>query len=215
MTIIKEGLELIKRWEGLRLEAYQDVGGVWTIGYGHTSAAGAPRVTPGLKITAAEAERILLKDLENVKKDLYSLVKVPLNPYQEASLMSWLYNLGKSKVAKSTLIRELNKGNYDRVPQELAKWVYVGKKKYQGLVNRRNAEIGLWTREQFVASAGVPAGTVPKFSLSDLTVEKASAGTGLLASLGAAFSSGPMAWALAAILLAAAGIFLYKYLRED
>jgi len=57
------GLEHLKRWEGLRLQAYQDVKGIWTIGYGHTSAAGKPFVQKGMTITAREAEEMLARDL--------------------------------------------------------------------------------------------------------------------------------------------------------
>jgi len=61
--INETGLEHLKRWEGLRLQAYPDVKGVWTIGYGHTSAAGTPYVQKGLKITAEQAETIFARDL--------------------------------------------------------------------------------------------------------------------------------------------------------
>ncbi len=57
------GLSLVKQWEGLRTTAYRDVAGVLTIGYGHTSAAGSPKVTPGMAIGDKEAERILKADL--------------------------------------------------------------------------------------------------------------------------------------------------------
>ncbi|SPU27380.1 Phage-related lysozyme (muraminidase) [Candidatus Bartonella washoeensis] len=59
--ISKEGLALIKQLEGLRLSAYEDAIGVWTIGYGHTSAAGAPDVYEGMQITEKEAEKSFVK----------------------------------------------------------------------------------------------------------------------------------------------------------
>ena len=59
-----DGLLIIESFEGLELTAYQDSVGIWTIGYGHTSMAGPPTVTPGLRISEAEAERILQQDLK-------------------------------------------------------------------------------------------------------------------------------------------------------
>ncbi|WP_244519814.1 MULTISPECIES: lysozyme [unclassified Ensifer] len=69
------GLALVKQWEGLKTKAYQDVGGIWTIGYGHTSAAGAPTVTPTIVITEAKAEEILLADLAMFEERVSGLVK--------------------------------------------------------------------------------------------------------------------------------------------
>ena len=67
MNISDEGLKLIMQFEGLRLKAYRCPAGVWTIGYGHTSAAGAPEVRDGMRISAQEAEAILKKDLADLK----------------------------------------------------------------------------------------------------------------------------------------------------
>ncbi|SPU27382.1 Phage-related lysozyme (muraminidase) [Candidatus Bartonella washoeensis] len=72
--ISKEGLALIKQLEGLRLSAYEDAIGVWTIGYGHTSAAGAPDVYEGMQITEKEAEKILRQDLRQLKMLLNKLL---------------------------------------------------------------------------------------------------------------------------------------------
>ena len=57
------GLKLVQQWEGLKLTAYKDVAGIWTIGYGHTSAAGAPLVKPGMTVTKLAASHILQADL--------------------------------------------------------------------------------------------------------------------------------------------------------
>ncbi len=62
-TISPEGLALIKQWEGLRLNAYKDAIGVWTIGYGHTNNAGKPFVHKGMAITEKQAEELLCQDL--------------------------------------------------------------------------------------------------------------------------------------------------------
>src|SRR5690606_31719741 len=97
----------IKQWEGVKLEAYKDTGGVWTIGYGHTSAAGDPKVIPGMKITQKQADEILKKDLSKFEQRVENLVKVPLTDNQFAVLVSFDFNTGA--LHKSTLLKKLNK----------------------------------------------------------------------------------------------------------
>lgn len=160
MSINAESLELIKRWEGLRLKAYKDTGGVWTIGYGHTSDA-ALQVRPGLSITEEKAEEILLIDVTEAEAIIDKYVKVPLNEYQRGALTAFVLNIGEGQFRSSTLLKKLNAGLYDEVPGQLRRWVYDNGKKIEGLVNRRNAEIGLWTREAFVSSKTAPAATKP------------------------------------------------------
>nr|DAP56830.1 MAG TPA: Lysozyme [Caudoviricetes sp.]DAU40445.1 MAG TPA: Lysozyme [Caudoviricetes sp.] len=216
--ISAEGLAFIKQWEGLRLKAYQDEAGVWTIGYGHTSRAGAPEVTKGMTITEAQANQILLKDLAKFEARVSSLVKVPLNDFQYATLVAFDLNIGS--LHESTLLRKLNAGNYAAVPSELAKWVYTTvpgtkkKIKSKGLINRRAAEAGLWVKTDFVSSSSVNA--VPaKTAVQELVTKE---NIGWLAGLGLPFgsiftASGPMGYAIAAISVLAfigLGIFLFK-----
>ena len=143
------GVELIKRFEGLRTKAYLCPAKVWTIGYGHTSAAGPPSVGPGKVITAGEAVQILKNDLKVFEAAVEKAVKVPLTDNEFAALVSFTFNLGSGTLARSTLLRKLNQGKYDAVPGELARYVYAGKQKLEGLVRRRAAEASLW-------SSGVP-----------------------------------------------------------
>lgn len=143
----KETLDLIKASEGLRLYAYLDPVNVWTIGYGHTSAAGAPKVTKGMRISKQEAEAILKADLERiyipaVKRN----VRVPLNENQLGALVSFTYNLGETNLKGSTLLRKLNKGDYTGASKEFSKWVNAGGKKLPGLVTRREAERRLFLK---------------------------------------------------------------------
>jgi len=210
----KEGLDKIKQWEGLRLTAYQDGAGVWTIGYGHTSAAGAPIVKKGMKITEAEATQILANDLRNVEADVERLVKVPLTDNQFAALVSFQLNTGSLGV--STLLKKLNKKDYDAVPVELMKWVNitVNKKKVrsQGLVNRRSAEVGLWAKGSFVSSQNVVAEVAPEPLVNKETV---SWGAGIFATLGlAGAGTGPIQYALAGVILVGFGVGLYLLLKK-
>jgi lysozyme len=145
-----EGIALIKQWEGLRLEAYQCDADVWTIGYGHTETA-----HKGMRITQAEAEQLLRRDLADFAAAVDNTVEVRLSDNQFAALVSWTYNVGISAMRKSTLIRKLNQGDYGAVPRELARWNKVKGNTNQGLSNRRAAEAGLWARGSFVASREV------------------------------------------------------------
>jgi len=171
--INQEGLNHIKQWEGKSLVAYKDVANILTIGYGHTSAAGAPMVRDGMRITDAEAEEILRKDLGKFETRVENLVKVPLNDNQFAVLVSFDFNTGA--LHKSTLLKKLNKGDYDAVPGELMKWVNAGGKKVKGLVNRRSAEAGLWVKGQFVSSNTVEA--TKEVSTKDVAVIGATGAT--------------------------------------
>ncbi|OOG73884.1 lysozyme [Sinorhizobium sp. A49] len=204
------GLALVKQWEGLKTKAYRDVAGVWTIGYGHTSAAGAPEVAPSMIITEARAEEILRADLATFEERVERLVKVPLTDNQFAMLVSFDFNTGG--LGKSTLLKKLNKGDYDAVPAELMKWVNAGGKRVKGLVNRRSAEAGLWAKGEFVSSNTVPA--APK-APEVVTKENVSWAAGILSTIAFAFTgNGPLQWALAGILVVAFAIGAFFFLRN-
>ena len=141
------GLDLIKSFEGLRLEAYDDngarPGGVWTIGYGHTKG-----VQPGDRITHDDAERLLREDLAVAIRAVERKVSVPLSDNQFAALVSWTFNLGEGALQRSTLLRRLNAGRYDDVPDQIRRWVYQGRTRLRGLERRRAAEAELWLADQ-------------------------------------------------------------------
>ncbi len=132
--------------EGLRLVAYLDQGGVWTVGYGHTG----PEVKDGLKITQAKARKLLEADLVIASSRLHAVVKREviddLTENQYVALLSFVFNLGANK--KWTLWRRLNARQFDQVPVELMRFTYVGKIKVRGLVNRRAAEFALWSTDE-------------------------------------------------------------------
>jgi lysozyme len=196
-----EGLALIKRWEGFRAKAYLDTAGIWTVGYGHTSDQHL-KVTKGTTVTEARAEELLRLDLAEAEVAVERLVTDPLTDGQFAALVSFVFNVGAGAFAKSTLLKRLNAGDYDAVPAQLQRWVNSGGRKTDGLVNRRAAEAGLWARGAPVASRTVAADQVP---LRLMTPELVASGGSALAGLGAvAAGSGPMQWALAAVVILAA-----------
>lgn len=136
-------LALIKEFEGLRLDAYPDPAHGWsvpTIGFGHTSAAGAPVVKRGMRITTADAEAILRRDLGQYERAVSSLVKVPLTENQFGALVSFTFNLGAGSLKSSTLLRKLNAGDHAGAAAEFPRWNKAGGKTLPGLVRRREAE---------------------------------------------------------------------------
>ena len=143
-----ETLQLIRQWEGLRLKAYQDVGGIWTIGYGHTLTAREGQVINGM-----QAETLLRQDLSIAEAAVSRMVAVVLTDNQFGALVSWVYNVGIGAATGSTLVRKLNTGDYAAVPSELMRWNKVGKREVTGLTNRRAAEAGLWVRGGHVAGS--------------------------------------------------------------
>uniref|UniRef100_A0A7M5XGT8 Lysozyme n=1 Tax=Clytia hemisphaerica TaxID=252671 RepID=A0A7M5XGT8_9CNID len=117
-SISEKGLELIKEFEGKRLKVYKCPAGKWTIGYGHTGKD----VYEGKVITEAEAERLLRQDLKTFEYAVERNVEVNLTQHQRDALISWTYNLGSGSLKNSDMLKELNQGNYGRVPDEMRRW---------------------------------------------------------------------------------------------
>lgn len=151
------GRAAIRAREGDRLKAYKDGGGVLTIGVGHTSAAGPPEVTAGMKITAAESDAILARDLADVEADVTAKVKVALNQNQFDALVSLVFNIGGTAFRKSTLLKKLNAGDYAGAAAQFARWNKDNGKTVAGLTTRRAQE-----RDQFLSGGKAPAPVKPK-----------------------------------------------------
>ncbi len=141
MNISTNGIELIKQFEGCVLKAYKCPAGIWTIGYGHTAG-----VIEGQTITRAEAEGLLKQDLARFERVINNIVKVEINQNQFDALVSFSYNLGSGALNNSTLLRLLNKGDYNGAAEQFDRWVYAGGKKLAGLVKRRTAEKELFLK---------------------------------------------------------------------
>lgn len=139
-AINESGLDLIKQFEGLSLEPYQDQGGLWTIGYGHRCTADqAP-------ITTEQAEQLLSDDLLAPEVTIENSVTVPLNDNQYSALVCFAFNIGVGNFSKSMLLTLLNDGRYEYVPMQLARWNRVDGEISAGLSRRRAAEMDLWNR---------------------------------------------------------------------
>ena len=142
-----EGLALIKSHEGCRLKAYQDVKGVWTIGWGHTGTG----VKEGLQWTQKDADDALLRDLNNVEaavtKALGSgLGAVSVTPNQFSALVSFAYNVGNEAFRKGTLLRMVLTGQPKAAADEFPRWNRSGGKVVAGLTNRRLDEAALFSK---------------------------------------------------------------------
>ncbi|WP_142416420.1 lysozyme [Bartonella massiliensis] len=207
--INKDCLDCLKRWEGLRLHAYQDVSGVWTIGYGHTGKAGKPAVVEGMVITEKKAETMLLADLRQYEQAVEKAVGVILSDEQFGALVSFCYNVGITAFQNSTLLKRLNKGDYEAVPTELQKWTKAGGKRLQGLVHRRAAEAGLWAKGAYISSNYQTVQT--KEPTSCFKAEALAPIIGSFSGFGGFLAgNGPVQWAFATIMVLAAcvGIIL-------
>lgn len=197
MTINAETLALIKRYEGFVPHWYPDPAHGWkvpTCCYGHTDAAGEPKyaATKGKRFTEAEGSTILLQDLEAYEADVRELVKVPLNDNQHGALTSFTFNLGKGNLAKSTLLKKLNRGDYDGAAKEFGKWVNAAGKPLPGLVKRREAERLLFLKPSTTSGAPKPQPTpIPQS-------EKSAGG-----------KSGIPGWVIAAIALVALAAVIF------
>ena len=153
-TYSDEGLALTKGFEGLRLAAYQDVAGVWTIGYGHTG----PDLVPGMTIIETQAEVLLLADLADAIQCVNQAVTADLTQCQFDALVDFCFNAGRGNFVNSTLLRRLNLGDVAGAAAQFALWVHAGGKVVAGLVRRRNAEADLFMSGSAaeLAAAGRP-----------------------------------------------------------
>jgi lysozyme len=129
------GAKLIADREGLETTAYLDSRGILTIGIGHTSAAGAPRVHEGMTITEDEARRIFRNDNVNFREECLGLVRVPLHQHEFDALASFIFNLGSTQFASSTALKRLNAGDYEGCAEAMLWW-----NKPSEIMSRRRGE---------------------------------------------------------------------------
>ena len=144
MQMAEEGFALIKRFEGFRARAYRCPAGVWTIGYGHTAAAGSPEVASGLEISRADADTMLRCDVERFSRDVAASLKVTLEANQFSALVSFAYNVGIGNFRKSSVLAAINGGDLAAVPRCLQLWNKARGRVLSGLVKRRAAEAELF-----------------------------------------------------------------------
>jgi lysozyme len=133
------GMALVKQFESLRLTPYLCPANIWTIGYGHTRT-----VRAGMRITPEQADQLLDDDLRIAERAVARLVEVSLTDNQFAALTSFVFNVGTANFERSTLLKLLNRGWYEQVPVQLARWNRASGEVLGGLARRRAAEARLW-----------------------------------------------------------------------
>lgn len=138
------GIDLIKQRENCELETYLDDKGVPTIAWGHTA-----NVQMGDACTKEQADAWLAQDVAWAWAAIQAHVTVPLSDNQAGALLSFVYNLGEPKFMASTLLAQLNTGCYACVPGQMMRWDKETRNGVlvvdNGLINRRKAEVALWT----------------------------------------------------------------------
>ena len=154
METSEPGLELLKQWEGFKLNVYKDSAGLATIGVGHlitkSELSSGNIVINGVAVkyagglTDQQVLDLLSQDVKPAEQSVNNGVKVPLNQNQFDALVSFTFNVGGGAFASSTLLKVLNQKQYTEVPNQLLRWTRAGGKVVQGLVNRRQNEIKLW-----------------------------------------------------------------------
>jgi lysozyme len=151
MKLSDHGLAVIKNFEGLRLEAYRDVAGVWTIGYGSTRYHDGKSVKPGDKLASeVQADALFRNTLDQYEDAVNQHVKVTISQNQFDALVSFCYNEGTGALKESSLLIKLNEKNYAEAANHFLAWDKItdpktGKKIVcDTLVQRRKEESRLF-----------------------------------------------------------------------
>lgn len=144
MNISAQGLALIKISEGFRGRVYLDVAGLPTVGYGHKLNLAAHEAFPN-GVTEEQASTMLAADVAAAEQAVTRLVHVELTQGQFDALVDFCFNLGAGRLAGSTLLKELNAGNYHAASLEFLKWDHAGLVELPALKARRQAEFKLFT----------------------------------------------------------------------
>lgn len=162
----KDGIDLIKEFEGLKLKAYFCPAGVPTIGYGHTKTVTAEDVRNGKKISPKLAEELLKADLKDFEAPVLAACKITPNENQFSAMVSLAFNIGIAGFRKSSVLRNHNAGDEDAAARSFALWnkaTVNGKKvELRGLTRRRAAEAALYLKPVKVVASevSITAGTI-------------------------------------------------------
>ena len=136
MDYSKQGLALTEGFESCRLIAYQDIKGIWTIGWGHTG----PEVVEGLVWTQNQADSQLVMDLQRAERMVNTCVTVDLSQGQFDAMVDFAFNLGCNAEKGSTLLKLVNQGDFAGAANEFEKWDHASGVVVAGLLRRRVAE---------------------------------------------------------------------------
>ncbi len=222
MKVSLAGRELIKEFEGFRNAAYQDVVGVWTIGYGFTEG-----VKPGQRMTLGQASARLATELARYESAVLAACKVPPNQNQFDALCSLAWNIGPGAIARSSVIKAHNRGDVQSAARAFGLWNKAGGKEWPGLTRRRAAEAALYLKpthdeqapdadaEPLAPVQPMPQAVEPETSLAASGINRAATVAGTTAATVGAVSSikqslddlGP--WLVPGLALAVVGLAAY------
>lgn len=132
-------IDIIREFEGVRLEAYKGLSGAWLIGYGHKAG-----VYEGMKISQAKAESFLKDDLQMFERDVSRAVKVPVTENEFSAMVCLSYNIGSGNFRSSTVLRKINQGLRTEAADAILMWDKVNKKVNPHQVKRRGLERALF-----------------------------------------------------------------------
>jgi lysozyme len=141
-TSTRNGLSIIRQFEGCKLKAYLCPAGVWTIGWGRTA-----NVKRGDICSQEQADKWLVQEYDAFEKKVRALVKVPVTANQLGALVSFAYNIGTGALGSSTLLKKLNAGDYAGAAGQFARWNKAGGRILAGLTKRRAAEATLFLKQ--------------------------------------------------------------------
>lgn len=138
------GSFIIRMYEGLHLDAYQDAVGIWTIGFGTTG----PHVVPGRRISVEEAHQYLMGYVDEDWQAVAAFIEPDLTPQEAAAVLSLSYNIGRGALRSSTLVRTLNEGDRNAAADQFLVWSRARVRGelvvLRGLAQRREAERALF-----------------------------------------------------------------------
>lgn len=222
MKVSLAGRELIKEFEGFRNVAYQDVVGVWSIGYGFTEG-----VKPGQRMTLGQASARLATELARYEAAVLAACKVPPNQNQFDAICSLAWNIGTGAIARSSVIKAHNRGDFQSAARAFGLWNKAGGREWPGLTRRRAAEAALYLKpthdeqapdadaEPLAPVQPMPQAVEPETSLAASGINRAATVAGTTAATVGAVSSikqslddlGP--WLVPALALVVVGLAAY------
>lgn len=141
MRISEDLIELIKKLEGFKADAYLCPGGYKTIGFGHV----INKVSDLTHVNYDMAEELLHKDLKKAEDSVQRNIKINLNQGQFDALVSFTFNLGAASLQRSALRQKVNREEHDEVPREFMRWIYAGGIALPGLIKRRGLEAEMYS----------------------------------------------------------------------
>lgn len=143
MQINQSGIDIIKQFEGCKLEAYKDIAGIWTCGYGATGSG----VYPGVVWSQEQAESRLKDDLERFSLGVADLITVSLTDNQFSALVCFSYNVGLAALARSRLLDYANSQQFSEAADQFVRWDKSNGVEVPGLTRRRLAEKSLFQQD--------------------------------------------------------------------